>query len=82
MKVKWTVHLEEEFDEEVIEHICDRVNHNNKQEDDNYIRDLINDEVCGWDDSIYYNWGAEQTEEVLNEVKRRLGGVQMRMEGI
>lgn len=80
MKVCWTVDFEEEFDEEIIEHICDRVNYNNKQDDDDYIREQIHNEVCGWDDYVYYNWGEEQTDEVLKEVKRRLGGIQMKMD--
>ena len=39
----------------------------------------VNDTVSGFEDSIYYNWTHEQTMEVVNEVKHRLGGVQLSM---
>jgi hypothetical protein len=39
----------------------------------------IKDVVMGFDDSDYYAWGEEQTKEVINEVKRRVGGVQLSM---
>jgi hypothetical protein len=39
----------------------------------------INDTVSGFDDDIYFNWTYEQTMEVVNEVKRRIGGVQLSM---
>ena len=80
MKICWDVHFEEEFCDDTIDEICDSVNREGKQNDDKYIRSLIIDEVSGWDDDVWYNWGCEQTDEVLKEIKRRLGGVQMRME--
>lgn len=39
----------------------------------------INDVVTGFDDSDYYAWGEDQTNEVINEVRRRVGGVQLSM---
>ena len=82
MKICWEVYFEEEFYDDIIDEICNTVNREGKQDDDDYIRSLIIDEVSGWDDEAYYNWGRKQTDEVLKEIKCKLGGVQMRMEGI
>ena len=82
MKICWEVYFEEEFYDDIIDEICNTVNREGKQDDDDYIRSLIIDEVSGWDDEVYYNWGRKQTDEVLKEIKRKLGGVQMTMKDL
>ena len=40
----------------------------------------IEDVVSGWDDCDYYAWDRDETEKVVEEIKRRVGGVQLSME--
>ena len=77
MTLEWTVDYSVEFPEEKIECILEKLRH--RYINDNVINDLVTDVACGFDDEIYYAWGEEQTKKVTNEIKRRLGGVQLSM---
>ena len=77
MILEWTVDLAADFPDDIINRLCDIVREEGFNEQ-TLIRE-INDEICGWDDDIYYQWGADQTQEVIKEVLRRVGGVQISM---
>ena len=77
MTLDWTVEYSVEFPEEKIECILEKLGR--KYTNDYVINDLVTDVACGFDDEIYYAWGEEQTQKVTNEIKRRLGGVQLSM---
>ena len=77
MILEWNVPMTVEFPEEELEKIVNSI-----QEDGwdyNRLVDSIDDVVMGFDDSDYFAWSEEQTKEVVNEVKRRIGGVQLSM---
>lgn len=77
MTLEWNVPMFAEFPEEDLTDIVKSIQE--KGWDEEEIMYQINDVVSGWDDDIYYNWGRKQTMEVLNEIKKRLGGVQLSM---
>lgn len=77
MILEWTTTNIVEFPEDEIEAIC-QVMRNNDYSVSN-IRDLVLGVVDGFDDSDYCVWGEDQTKEVINEIKRRIGGVQLSM---
>ena len=77
MILEWDVPMVVEFPEEELTEMVDSV-----QEDGwdyNRLVRSIKDVVMGFEDSDYYAWSEEQTEEVINEIKRRVGGVQLSM---
>lgn len=78
MIVTWTVEYEMDFSDTCIDEIVDDLRENGW--DEKYARKCINNEVSHFDDCDYYAWGTEQTEEVLNVIKQRLGGEQLKME--
>lgn len=78
MKVTWTVEHEVEFSDSYIDEIVDELQENGWNEE--YARGCIEEETRGFEDCDYYAWGTEQTEEVLNVIKQRFGGEQLRME--
>lgn len=77
MTLEWDVPMTADFPEEDLADIIKSVRESGWDEE-RVIAD-IDDTVSGFDDGIYYNWGREQTMEVLNEIKKRLGGVQLSM---
>lgn len=77
MVLEWTVDLAADFPDDVINRLGDMVREQGY--DKQKLIFEIDNEVCGWDDSIYYQWGTDQTEEVIKEVLRRVGGVQLSM---
>ena len=77
MVLEWTVNYSVEFPEEKIECILEKLGR--KYTNDYVISDLVTDMACCFDDEIYYAWGEEQTKKVTDEIKRRLGGVQLSM---
>lgn len=77
MTLEWDVHMETEYPEDDLEDIVKSVRENGW--DDNKIITYINDTVMGFDDDMYYAWGYDQTVTVINEIKRRLGGIQLSM---
>ena len=77
MTLEWTVDLVSDFPDDVINRLCDIVRQDGY--DEKVLCYEIMNEICGWDDDVYYQWGTEQTKEVLDEVKRRVGGVQLSM---
>lgn len=77
MTLDWTVEYSVEFPEEKIERIIDQLGH--KYTNDYVINDFVTTVASCFDDEIYYAWGEEQTKQVTNEIKRRLGGVQLSM---
>lgn len=77
MTLEWDVPMVADYPEDDLADIIKSV-----QEygwDEEKVITYINDTVLGFEDNIYYNWSREQTIEVVNEIKRRLGGVQLSM---
>ena len=77
MVVEWTEPYTVDFPDDEILRICDMVREEGYDEAKVYCE--IIDIVAGFDDYYYYAWGAEQTKEVLDEIKRRVVGVQISM---
>ena len=77
MILKWNVPMIEEFPEEELTKIINSIRKDGW--DYNRLVRSIKDVVMGFEDDVYYNWGEEQTAEVINEVRRRIGGVQLSM---
>lgn len=77
MTIEWTTIHDVEFPEETMERICDRMR---EKYDEDLALKLINSEVAGFEDYDYYAWDHDQTLQVLNEVKRRIEGVQLEMD--
>ena len=77
MTLEWTTHNIVEFPENEIETICQAIRNNDYSTSN--IRDLVIDVVEGFEDVDYYVWGEDQTQEVIKEIKHRIGGVQLSM---
>ena len=77
MTLEWTTYNCVEFPDSDIERICDKVRKN--KWDTQIIRYEVLRTVDGFDDCDYYRWSEDQTKEVINEIKRRIGGVQLSM---
>jgi hypothetical protein len=77
MILEWDVPMVEEFPEAELTKIVNSIQENGW--DYNRLVKSIKDVVIGFDDDVYYNWGEEQTAEVIDEVKRRIDGVQLSM---
>jgi len=77
MVVEWTEPYTVDFPDDEILRICEMVRQDGYDEA-KVIHEII--EVTeGFDDYDYYAWGTEQTKEVLDEIKHRVGGVQLSM---
>ena len=77
MTLEWTTTNIVEFPDYEIEAICQAIRNNDYSVSN--IRDLVLGVVDGFDDSDYCVWGEDQTKEVIKEIKRRIGGVQLSM---
>ena len=77
MTLEWNVPMVTDYPEDDLTDIIKSVQEHGWDEEK--VIAYINDTVSGFEDCIYYNWGHEQTMEVVNEIKRRLGGVQLSM---
>ena len=77
MTLEWTTTNIVEFPENEIEAICQAIR--NADYSASNIRDLVLGVVDGFDDSDYCVWGEDQTQEVIKEIKHRIGGVQLSM---
>lgn len=77
MTLEWNVPMVADYPEDDLTDIIKSVQEHGWNEEK--VITYINDTVSGFEDCIYYNWGHEQTMEVVNEIKRRLGGVQLSM---
>lgn len=75
MTLEWTTTNIVEFPENEIETICQAIRNNDYSTSN--IRDLVIDVIEGFDDCDYYAWGEDQTQEVIKEIKHRIGGVQL-----
>ena len=77
MTLEWTTYNCIEFPESDIEHICNEMRENewNAQ----VARDKVLRIVNSADDCVYCAWGEDQTQEVIKEIKRRIGGIQLSM---
>lgn len=77
MILEWDVPMVAEFPDEELIDIIKTIQKDGWNEEKAIA--YIDDVISGFEDGIYYNWGREQTMEVLNEIKQRLGGVQLSM---
>ena len=77
MTLEWTVTLIADFPDDVINRLCDMVQEEGY--DERKIIEEINNEISGWEDDIYYQWGTDQTKAVINAIKQRTGGIQISM---
>ena len=76
MKIEWTAHIIADFPDDEIIRLSKLMD---EGYDDAFICREIREVVFNWDDETFYTWGPAQTEEVLDEVKRRTGSVQLNM---
>jgi hypothetical protein len=77
MILEWDVPMFAEFPEEELTKLVDSIQENGWDYDQ--LVKAIKGVVNGFEDDVYYSWGREQTDEVINEIKRRIGGVQLSM---
>ena len=77
MMLEWNVPMVADYPEDDLTDIIKSVQEHGWDEEK--VIAYINDTVSGFDDCTYYSWGHEQTMEVVNEIKQRLGGVQLSM---
>ena len=77
MTLEWNVPMVADYPEDDLTDIIKSVQEHGWDEEK--VITYINDTVSGFEDCIYYNWGHEQTMAVVNEIKQRLGGVQLSM---
>lgn len=77
MTLEWNVPMVVDYPEDDLTDIIKSVQEHGWNEEK--VIAWIDDTVSGFEDSIYYNWGHEQTMEVVNTIKQRLGGVQLSM---
>ena len=77
MKVEWDVHYEIDYPEDDIQDIIKVVE--NEGWNERKVASFIHDTICSFDDEYYYAWDREQTLQVLNEIKHRVGGTQLSM---
>ena len=77
MTLEWNVSMVADYPEDDLTDIIKSVQEHGWDEEK--VIAYINDTVSGFEDCVYYNWGHEQTMEVVNEIKQRLGGVQLSM---
>ena len=77
MILEWNVPMVAEFPEEELTKIVNSIQKDGW--DYNQLVNSIKEVITEFDDDIYYNWGEEQTAKVINEVRRRIGGVQLSM---
>lgn len=77
MTLEWTTYNCIEFPDSDIKRICNKMRKNgwNAQ----VARDEVLGIVDGFDDCDYCAWGEDQTKAVINEIKRRIGGIQLSM---
>lgn len=77
MVLEWTELYTVDFPDDEILRICEMVRQDGYDEA-KVILEIIG-VTEGFDDYDYYAWGTEQTKEVLDEIKHRVGGVQLSM---
>ena len=77
MILEWDVPMIAEFPEEELTKLVNSIQENG-WDYDQLVRS-IKEVVTEFEDDVYYSWGREQTAEVINEIKRRMGGVQLTM---
>ena len=77
MIVEWTEPYAVDFPDDEILRICNMVREEGYDEE-KVILEIIG-VTEGFDDYNFYAWGTEQTKEVLDEIKHRIGGVQLSM---
>ena len=77
MTLEWNVPMVIDYPEDDLTDIIKSVQEHGWNEEK--VITWIDDTVSGFEDCIYYNLGHEQTMEVVNEIKQRLGGVQLSM---
>ncbi len=77
MTLEWNVPMVVDYPEDDLTDIIKSVQEHGWDEEK--VIAYINDTVSGFEDGIYYNWGREQTMAVVNEIKHRIGGIQLSM---
>jgi hypothetical protein len=77
MILEWDVPMFAEFPEAELTKMVNAIQKDGW--DYNRLVKSIKGVVVEFDDDVYYSWGEEQTAEVIDEVKRRIGGVQLSM---
>jgi len=77
MRLEWDVHMVVDYPEDDIEDTCRYVRENGW--DDAAIVSMITDTVMGFDEQDYCNWDHDQTMAVVDEIKRRVGSIQLSM---
>ena len=79
MVVEWTEPYSVDFPDDEILRICEMIREDGYDEA-KVIREIVDVTEC-FEDYDYYAWGPEQTKEVLDAIKHRVGGIQLSMFG-
>ena len=78
MIVNWTVNYELDFSEEDIKSIASQALEKNWN-DDMILYAIYTFVEKRYDTELYFAWGVEQTKIIYDEIRRRMGGVQISM---
>lgn len=70
MIIEYTVEMVVNFPEETINELVERAKEN--EWDVDRIKTAVDSELFGFDDDVFYTWGTEQTDKVVEEIRRRL----------
>ena len=70
MIIEYVTTIIAEFPEETINEIIKQAKEN--AWDIKRIKTAVESEIYGFDDEIFYTWGTEQTDKVVEEIRRRL----------
>ena len=70
MIVEYTIEMVVDFPEETINELVEQAKEN--EWDVDRIKTAVDAELFGFDDEIFYTWGTEQTDKVVEEICRRL----------
>ena len=71
MIVEYTVEMTVDFPEDTINELVERAKEN--EWDVDRIKTAVDSEIFGFDDDVFYTWGTEQTDKVVEEILHRLG---------
>lgn len=77
MKLNWTVEVSTDFPDDDINRLCTFAQENNF--DISALTLEIMEVVSGFEDEDFYLWGSRQTKAIIDEIKRRCGGIQLNM---
>ena len=75
MIVEYVTTIIADFPDETINEIIEQAKEN--AWDVKRIKTAVESEIYGFDDEVFYTWGTEQTDKVVEEICHRLGKRQL-----